>query len=200
MINIEVRENEVVIKGYINTVERDSREMPSPQGKFVEQVKTGTWTRALKSGKDISLLLNHDWNRKLGGTKEGNLTLREDNIGLYAEVRSADAEVIQKAKDNKLVGWSFGFNNIKDSWENAEGKTSRRFLEEIDLKEVSLLDNTRIPAYVGTSVESRDNKEIMTEERFIKDEIELINHAKEEKRELTEEEKTRKRILIELEL
>ncbi|MCS4455138.1 HK97 family phage prohead protease [Clostridium botulinum] len=57
-------------------------------------------------------MLNHNNNKKLGTSKE-NLKLREDNIGLYAETRVYDPEVIKKAKENKLIGWSFGFKKLK---------------------------------------------------------------------------------------
>jgi len=198
-MNLEIRNNELTIKGYINTVERDSREMPSPQGKFVEQVKAGVWTRSLASGNDISLLLNHNWDRKLGSISQGNITLKEDNIGLHAEVRILDAEVVEKAKNNKLVGWSFGFNANKDTWSKRDDGISRRYLEDINLVEVSLLDDTRIPAYIGTSIESRDNKDFMLEQRFIKEDTEMKDYSKETETRAAKE-NLKKKLLIELEL
>ena len=199
MINMEIRNNELVIKGYINAVCRDSREIPSPKGKFVEQVNAGVWTRSLASNKDISLLLNHDWNRKLGSTTEGNVLLKEDNIGLHAELRTIDADTIQKARENRLVGWSFGFNKTKDTWGKTDDGIDRRYLEDINLIEVSLLDDTQIPAYIGTSIESRDNKEVMTEQRFLKDDIEIKDFTKEiEVRKVNQD--LKRRLLIELEL
>ena len=41
----------------------------------------------------------------------------------------------------------------------------RRFLEDIELLEVSILDNTKNPAYIATSIETRDNKEVLREIR-----------------------------------
>lgn len=202
MLNMEIRNNELTIKGYINAVERDSREIPSPQGTFVEQVKAGVWTRSLANKKDISLLLNHDYTRKLGSVSQGNVTLKEDTIGLHAELRTMDAEVVEKARNNKLVGWSFGFNKNKDSWGKTDAGIARRYLEDIDLVEVSLLDDTRIPAYVGTSIESRDNKEVMIEQRFVKDDIEIKDDSKEveQRQAKAKEENLKRRLLIELEL
>ncbi|WP_242945969.1 HK97 family phage prohead protease [Clostridium sp. DSM 8431] len=63
-------------------------------------------------------LLNHDENKKLGSTKEGNLELFEDNIGLRAICTITDRDVIEKAKKGKLRGWSFGFAVNKDRWED----------------------------------------------------------------------------------
>ncbi|SMC19329.1 prohead peptidase. Unknown type peptidase. MEROPS family U35 [Clostridium acidisoli DSM 12555] len=173
-MQIEIRNDSVTIKGYVNALERDSRALPSPQGKFVEQVRTGTWKNAIAKNDDIAVLLNHDWNKKLGSTKD-NLKLKEDNIGLYAEARVCDADVIEKAKNNELCGWSFGFKANKQSWGKTDNEMQRRYLDDIDLFEVSILDNTRTPAYYGTSVEARDNEELCIEQRFVQDDIEVID-------------------------
>lgn len=202
MINMEIRDNTLIIRGYINAVERDSRRLPSPHGQFVEQVKAGVWTRALKNGQDVTLLLNHNWDRKLGGISQGNLILTEDNIGLHAEARVLDAEVVNKARNNQLAGWSFGFKTNKDTWSKTEDGIDRRYLEDIELFEVSILDDTRVPAYIGTSIESRNNEEVAMEQRFIKEVTQTIYDKKdEETRESKEDLELRKnKLLIELEL
>ncbi|CUU46170.1 HK97 family phage prohead protease [Clostridium beijerinckii] len=180
-MQVEIRSDHVVVRGYVNACERDSRELPSPKGKFVEQVRSGVWQRALERTSDVPVLLNHDWSRKLGSTKD-NLKLKEDNIGLYAEARIYDSDVIEKAKNNKLVGWSFSFIPQKQSWGKTDTDVERRYLEDIILREVSILDNTRTPAYYGTSIEARDNEEVCIEQRFIQDQVEVIP-LEEEKRE-----------------
>ncbi len=172
-MQIEVRNDSVLIKGYVNAVERDSRKIHSPRGEFVEQVRSGAWKKAIEKREDIAALLNHDWNKKIGSTKD-NLELREDNIGLYAELRATDPDIIEKAKSKKLVGWSFRFIKNKESWGKADDGTERRYLDEIDLLEVSVLDNTKTPAYYGTSVEARDNEEVNIEQRFIRDTVETV--------------------------
>ncbi|WP_236895416.1 HK97 family phage prohead protease [Clostridium beijerinckii] len=180
-MQVEIRSDHVVVRGYVNACERDSRELPSPKGKFVEQVRSGVWQRALERTSDVPVLLNHDWSKKLGSTKD-NLKLKEDNIGLYAEARIYDSDVIEKAKNNKLVGWSFSFIPQKQSWGKTDTDVERRYLEDIILREVSILDNTRTPAYYGTSIEARDNEEVCIEQRFIQDQVEVIP-LEEEKRE-----------------
>lgn len=172
-MQIEIRSDSVLIKGYVNAVERDSRKIQSPRGEFVEQVRSGTWKNAIEKREDISALLNHDWSKKIGSTKD-NLELREDNIGLYAELRATDPDIIKKAKDKKLVGWSFRFIKDKESWGKTDDGTERRYLDEIDLLEVSVLDDTKTPAYYGTSVEARDNEEVNIEQRFLRDTVEYI--------------------------
>ena len=163
-MKIEIRNDSILLDGYVNAVARDSRPIPSVKGKCVEQVMPKTFERALMKAENVDLLLNHDKNRKLGSIKEGNLELFEDNIGLRAICTVFDEEVIKKAKNNELRGWSFGFYINKDHWEEKDG-IQRRYLEELELNEVSILDNTRVPAYIATSIETREGQDIVKETR-----------------------------------
>lgn len=172
-MQVEIRNDCIVIRGYINAVERDSRLIPSPKGQFVEQVRSGAWKKAISKNDNIPLLLNHDKSRKLAATKEGTLKLTEDNIGLYAEARVYDSDVVDKAKNKRLVGWSFGFSKPKDSWGKTDTGIDRRYLDDMEINEVSILDDTRTPAYYGTSIENRDNEEVNIEERSYSDDVEI---------------------------
>lgn len=164
-MRIEIRNDSVILDGYVNAVDRESKPIPSVKGKFVEKIKPGAFQRSLEARGNVDLLLNHDEKRKLGSTSEGNLELFEDNIGLRAICTVTDPEVIEKAKNKQLRGWSFGFYAKKDSWETGENGYEKRVVEELDLFEVTIVDNTRNPAYSGTSIEMRDDKEILTENR-----------------------------------
>lgn len=154
-MRIEIRSDSVVIDGYVNAVARDSRPIRDKKtGKrFIEQIAPGVFERALKHN-DVDLLLNHDPSRKLGSTRT-NLTLYEDSIGLRAHAEITDAEVIQKAREKKLRGWSFGFLERDVSQEELSNGMERRCVEEMILKEVSILDERKIPIYAGTSMETR---------------------------------------------
>lgn len=164
-MRIEIRNDSVILDGYVNAVDRESKPIPSVKGRFVEKIKPGAFQRSLEARGNVDLLLNHDEKRKLGSTSEGNLELFEDNIGLRAICTVTDPEVIEKAKNKQLRGWSFGFYAKKDSWETGENGYEKRVVEELDLFEVTIVDNTRNPAYSGTSIEMRDDKEILTENR-----------------------------------
>lgn len=162
MMRIEVRSDRVIIDGYVNAVARDSRVMKdrSTGQRFVEQIRPGAFKRALERN-EVQLLLNHDENKHLGST-ETNLTLYEDSIGLRAHAEVTDAEVIQKARDKKLRGWSFGFLERDVSEEDINNGLKRRFVEDLELKEVSIIDERKIPCYDGTSLELRaEGKEIL---------------------------------------
>jgi HK97 family phage prohead protease len=183
-MRIEIRGNQVLLDGYVNAVERESRVLPSPRGRFIEKIKVKTFEKALQKTDDVELRFNHDENRKLGSTKQGNLQLYEDSIGLRAIATVTDDDVIQKAKNGELRGWSFGFIDNKPCWEDRADGIQRRFLEDIDLLEVSILDKT--PAYIATSIEARGEENVITESRSdeFRAEIEDLSPNVEEKRDI----------------
>ncbi|WP_342046055.1 HK97 family phage prohead protease [Bacillus sp. OTU530] len=182
-MRIEIRQNQVLLDGYVNAVERQSRVLPSVHGRFRETVKTKTFEKALSKADDVELRFNHDPSRKLTSIKEGGLQLYEDNIGLRAIATVTDEEVIQAAKEKRLTGWSFGFRDNKPTFTDGSDGIQQRYLEDIDLLEVSILDKT--PAYIATSLEMRGNDTYITEQRSeeFKAEIEDFTTTEAEKRE-----------------
>ena len=165
-MRIEIRNDSVLLDGYVNAVARDSRPMLDENGeKFVEQISPKTFQRAIEKNDDILCLLNHESARVLGSTKQGNIELFEDNIGLRAICKITDSEVIEKAKQNKLRGWSFGFEAVKEHEEPIKEGLKRRFIDEMNLAEVSIIDERKIPCYVGTSIETRAEKQTKLEYR-----------------------------------
>lgn len=157
-MRINVREDKVEIEGYVNACERKSKPLNSRLGKFVEKICAGAFNRALGRAQDVRILLNHDWSRDLGGIKDGNLELEEDNIGLHARATITDPEVIKDARNGDLVGWSFGFDDIdvENSRDEETGLPFRK-VKDLALAEVSLLNRRKSPAYVGTLVNVRDD-------------------------------------------
>ena len=187
-MKVNIRADSVEIEGYVNAVERDSKPLWSRMGQFVERIAKGAFKRALERNSDVKIKLNHD--KVLGSTAQGNLTLKEDNIGLHARAKITDKEVVEKARRDELVGWSFGF------YDRPNGVIKRmidgilhRNVEDLDLAEVSILDNTRNPAYDGTLIMARDEGEKMQfrSEPFIDDEVETTEEKPEEKRDEREE-------------
>lgn len=154
-MRINIRNDSVEIEGYVNSCERLSKPLNSRIGKFRERIKAGAFKRAIERNDDIHVLLNHDTNRDLGSTKQGNLELHEDNIGLRAKATITDADVIEKAKRGDLVGWSFGFTD-RDVDTHDENGMMTRDVKDLDLYEVSILDRSKVPAYDGTLIQARD--------------------------------------------
>lgn len=123
-------------------------------GQFIERICKGAFKKALKRNDDVHILLNHDWNRDLGSTKQGNLKLCEDNIGLRADAIITDPDIIEKARNNDLIGWSFGFQD-RDVDNSTYDGMPYRAVKDLDLFEVSILDRTKSPAYDGTLITAR---------------------------------------------
>lgn len=156
-MEVRVKEDSVEITGYVNAIERASKPLMSRVGQFIERICKGAFKKALRRNDDVHILLNHDWNRDLGSTKKGNLELEEDNIGLKARACITDPDVIKKARNGELVGWSFGFTD-RDVENTLERGIPHRAVKDLNLEEVSILDRTKTPAYDGTLIMARDDE------------------------------------------
>lgn len=196
-MKINVRADSVEIEGYVNAVERNSKTLRDRVGEFVERICKGAFKKALKRNDDVHILLNHDWNRDLGSTKQGNLELTEDNIGLRAVATITDKEVVEKAKRGDLVGWSFGFTD-RDVENTVERNIPTRIVKDLNLFEVSILDRRKTPAYDGTLIATRSDtndmyfisEEMLDETNISTDEEKAVKTENESTNIDTREEKT----------
>ena len=188
-MQVRIKNDTVEIEGYVNAIERKSKPLMSRIGQFVERICKGAFKRAIERNDDIRLLLNHDWERDLGGTKDGNLELAEDNIGLHARATITDKDVVQKARNGELVGWSFGFTDREVDNHDENGMPTRD-VKDLDLYEVSILDRSKRPAYDGTLVSVRADDaytyhgEMMEQEINVRDETEKREEQHEEPEEI----------------
>lgn len=191
-MKIRIRNDSVEIDGYVNAIERYSKPLNSRIGKFTERIKKGAFKRALERNDDVHILLNHDWERDLGSTKAGNLELTEDAIGLRARATVTDADVIKKARQGDLVGWSFGFTDNDVDTKEVDGMTTRD-VKDLNLYEVSLLDRTKTPAYDGTLVSIRADEGIL-HGSMLDTEVEIRDEPEEKPLDYSEAEKLLKEI------
>ena len=187
-MEIRIKDDSVEIEGYVNAVERLSKPLHSRTGEFVERICKGAFQRALQRNDNVRLLYNHNWSRDLGGTKDGNVELSEDNIGLRIRATVKDAETVENARRGNLVGFSFGFDD-RDVDEHSENGMRTRDVKDMDLYEISILDRKKTPAYDGTLINVRDTdgqqkKRIYFGDTFV-DEIKISNTT--ERREQPEE-------------
>ena len=157
-VEIRADRKSIAVSGYVNVVGRDSRVLHDKQGPYVEQIMPGAFAKALASGSPVELRWNHQ--KTLGSTKN------KDEL--------------------ELRGWSFGFVKRKDHWKTDEDGTRHRFVDEMELREVSLLDKT--PAYIATSVETRDDGDILVEYRVDEPLEEGVDYIRQTER--TTEDKT----------
>ena len=163
-MNIRITNDRVIIDGYVNAVERLSKPLHDRLGGFVERMKAGAFTRALGRAEDVRLLINHDWARDMGGLKDNNLELSEDAIGLKAHAEITDPDTVEGVKTGKIRfrGWSFGFTDRENGVDiGEENGITVRNVKDLNLYEVSLIDQNKIPAYDGTlvAVRSADDNE-----------------------------------------
>ena len=165
-MRIEIRNDSVEIDGYVNAVERQSNPVITPYGKVIEIIEQRAFEKGLGRAENVDLLLDHDENVNLGSTASGNLKLWEDNIGLRAVCTVTDPNVIQLAKDGKLQGWSFGMVALEDTIEQrGEGELPIRRIKDLDILEVSIIDDKMNPCYSATSIETRAEGNVQKETR-----------------------------------
>ena len=165
--DMELQNNEdgsYKIGGYINVTNRESETLYNKKnGKYFKEIMTsGVFEDALERAEEIPLLLEHNWDEKLASTSLGDLKLREDNIGLRFEATIKDESFYQKIKAGIINSCSFGFKVLRERVECINSKLDRRFVDAIELLEVSLVKN---PAYVGSLCESRSYEDELTKIR-----------------------------------
>ena len=148
--NLELRATEDSNKlfGYAAVFDSPSEPMP-----FREYVKRGAFTKTLKDGADVRLLVDHG-GIPLARTKSGTLKLYEDEVGLAMETELDEknplaATVLSAMRRGDITQMSFAFRTIKDSWEE---QGTVRELREVQLYDVSIVT---YPAYEATMVQLR---------------------------------------------
>lgn len=162
----ELRADGLHISGYVNVPGRESRPVLTPRGKVIEVIEQRAFADAIGRAGSIQMLLDHDQSRVLASTKDGNLTVNEDAVGLRAESVVTDEEVITGAKQGRLKGWSFNMRNVKDEMEERAEGLPIRHVKAFDMDEITLVMN-RTPIYSSTSIEVRADTEEEVETRAL---------------------------------
>lgn len=141
------------IEGYFSVFNQPYEVYPG----WVEEVAPGAFSRALREGKDVKVLWNHNSDIVLGSTQNRTATLREDEVGLYGsdEINEEDQEAkngYARVARGDVRGCSFGFDirSMEESWD--DDGTYRTRIMDVDLYEVS---PCTFPAYAQTSISAR---------------------------------------------
>jgi len=150
--DIEAREADgsMRLAGYAAVFNESSVPLP-----FHEVIAPGAFRKTLTETPDVRLLINHE-GLPLARTKNGTLTLSEDERGLFFDAELADTTeardlwtLVQRGDVDQM---SFAFRVIRQKW--SEDRKNRT------LTEVSLADGdvsvVTYPAYPTTMVEARD--------------------------------------------
>lgn len=130
---------------------------PADLGPFVEVVRSGAFTRSLRTPGAILALFDHERRSVLGRVSAGTLRLQEDQRGLAFELDLPDTSVGRDlavlVQRGDVAGCSFGFvvPVDGDAWSTRGDKLTRE-LHNVDLHEITV---TPTPAYTDTEVAMR---------------------------------------------
>ena len=173
-MRMEIRADGLHINGYVNVTGKLSRPVITPRGKVLETIEERAFDEAIKKNGNITVQLDHDAGHAYASTSGGTLVLKEDAIGLHADVLITDETVIEMARKGKLRGWSFGMYNVQDEMESrGEDELPIRHVKHLDLDHISLIKD-KVPCYAATSVEVRAEGDVYIEQRAICTEPELV--------------------------
>lgn len=166
-MKIEVRADGLHISGYVNVTGKLSRPVVTPRGKVLETIEERAFDEAIRKSGDVTVQLDHDAGHVYARTSDNSLTLREDAIGLHADVLITDKTVIEIARKGKLRGWSFGMYNVGDEMEaRADDELPIRHVKSLMLDHISLIKD-KVPCYAATSVEYRADEAVDIEQRAL---------------------------------
>lgn len=155
-VKFEVREaagqTGPVIAGYFSVFDTEYEMCPGVS----EKIARGAFASCL--GDDIRALIDHDTRLVLGRTAAGTLTLREDDHGLYGEIKINEADtdamnLYARVQRGDVSQCSFGFDIIAEDYAvSPDGQKCTWTVREVKLYEVSVVT---FPAYEATAVEAR---------------------------------------------
>lgn len=175
-MKIEIRTDGAHISGYVNVTEKKSRPVITPHGKVVEVIEPRAFADAIQRAQNITVTVDHNAAPIYASTSDGTLELREDNIGMHADVTVTDPTLIDLAKRGKIRGWSFGMYNVVDEVEARADDLPLRKVKAFDLDHVTLVVN-KTPAYSATSVELRAEAEVEIETRSFETDVQIAETA-----------------------
>ena len=145
------------LAGYAAVFNESSVPLP-----FKESIAPGAFRKTLTETPDVRLLINHE-GLPLARSKNGTLTLTEDERGLYFEAELADTtearDIYKLVERGDVDQMSFAFRVIRQKWSEDR---SLRVLTEVSLADGDVSVVT-YPAYPTTKVEAREQlKETLT--------------------------------------
>lgn len=147
----------------------------------IEQIAPGAFASSL--GLDVRGLINHETRLVLGRTSAGTLSLREDEVGLYGEIKinehDSDAmNLYARVQRGDVSQCSFGFDILAEDYVvSPDGQTCTWTIRDVRLWEVSVVT---FPAYEATSAIARasDNAASLKSARLNRRKNELLERIK----------------------
>lgn len=152
---LNTNEEDMVVEGIVNKTGDWSHTLGRAK-RFREKINKGVFTRAIKAEDRIDFLAEHRQDLLLSSTENGSLELWEDEEGLKMRAKIAPTsygkDFYTLMKHKMINHMSFGFRVIKDSWKKGADGIFERSVDEIALKEVSVVRN---PAYPQSAIAAR---------------------------------------------
>jgi len=152
--DVEARQAEdgtMRLSGYAAVFNDSSVPLP-----FKESIAPGAFRKTLSETPDVRLLINHE-GLPLARTKNGTMTLTEDERGLLFNAEIADTQegrdIYKLVQRGDVDQMSFAFRVIRQKWSEDR---SRRVLTEVSLADGDVSVVT-YPAYPTTTVEAREH-------------------------------------------
>jgi len=140
----------MTLRGYAAVFNEASVPLP-----FIETIAPGAFRKTLSETPDVRLLINHS-GLPVARTKNGTLTLTEDDRGLYMDAVIADTnegrDLYKLVERGDVDQMSFAFRVIRQKYNDDR---SQRTLTEVSLADGDVSVVT-YPAYPQTSVEARE--------------------------------------------
>lgn len=157
-LRAEGQGDEMAVAGYAALFNHKSQDL----GGFKESIAPGAFTRSLKENADVKALFNHDPSMILGRTKNGTLSLAQDERGLkwravLDPANSQHKNIYSSIKRGDIDECSFAFTVPTDGDTWADAPDGSDYFADRTLKDVDLLDVSAVtyPAYLGTNVAAR---------------------------------------------
>lgn len=140
------------IVGYAAVFDKPSEDMG-----FIEYVRKGAFSDALKTS-DARALFNHDTDTlPLGRQSAGTLALREDATGLYYEITPPDTQaardLMTSIERGDIKEASYGFIVDVDEWDYSDKDVIKRTI--VKVREIFDVSPVVFPAFNDTTVALR---------------------------------------------
>lgn len=165
--DVSTDDNTMKVSGYVNKNGSVSEVLSEDGVAFQETILPQAFTTALQRAEEICFYLEHDPNKILATTKNGTLTVTQDDTGLHMSASIVDTSDGQNAykliKTGIITNMSFGFLVNEDVWDT-DGDIPLRTVTDLDLLEVSAVKN---PAYTSSTISARSKNGKLLEQSKI---------------------------------
>jgi uncharacterized protein len=161
---------ERVVEGYFALYESETELFA---GSY-EIISKGAFDNTLN--KDVRALWNHNTQYVLGRSKNGSLTLKADDKGLFGTIKLPNTQyandLYELVSRGDIDQASFGFNIIDEELEELASGGYRWRIKEIDLHEISVVT---FPAYENTTVQAREKQVQQIEQRKLQEKKDALS-------------------------